>query len=97
MSSESGTRFGGLPSAATSRASRLTRRDFLAAAGASATIASLPVTKAIGGSATVSPLIDVNVNLGRWPLRRVPADEAAALVRKLRAAEVTEAWAGSFD
>jgi predicted TIM-barrel fold metal-dependent hydrolase len=44
-----------------------------------------------------SAIIDVNVSLGHWPLRRVPCDEPAALVAKLRAHNVTEAWAGSYD
>jgi predicted TIM-barrel fold metal-dependent hydrolase len=42
-------------------------------------------------------LIDVNVNLSRWPTRRIRGDETKALVAKLKANGVVEAWAGSFD
>jgi predicted TIM-barrel fold metal-dependent hydrolase len=43
------------------------------------------------------PLVDVNVNLGQWPLRRVPCDEPEHLIAKLRAHDVAQAWAGSYD
>lgn len=42
-------------------------------------------------------LIDVNVNLSRWPFRRVRDDDTRTLVGTLREHGVTEAWAGSFD
>lgn len=42
-------------------------------------------------------ITDTNVSLSRWPFRRLPGDEPADLVARLRKRNVTQAWAGSFD
>jgi hypothetical protein len=42
-------------------------------------------------------MIDVNVNLSRWPFRRLVGDEPADLAGGLRKRGVTHAWTGSFD
>lgn len=41
--------------------------------------------------------IDVNVNLARWPFRRLPCEELDNLVSRLRRCEVGQAWVGSFE
>jgi uncharacterized protein len=43
------------------------------------------------------PIIDTNIYLSRWPTRRLPLDETAKLVAKLKSQGVVEAWVGSFD
>jgi predicted TIM-barrel fold metal-dependent hydrolase len=47
--------------------------------------------------ATAFAMIDVNVNLSRWPTRRLPCDEPEILVAKLRKMGVKRAWTGSLD
>lgn len=42
-------------------------------------------------------IVDVNVNLSRWPFRRLKGDEPSELVAMLQQRGVTQAWAGSFD
>jgi uncharacterized protein len=44
-----------------------------------------------------TPIIDVNISLGRWPTRRVPCDEPDVLVAKLKSHNVVEAWVSSYD
>lgn len=87
----------------TNRSCGLQRRRFLqlgAAAGGLAALASAPA--ATGASPQQEPgdkseLIDVNVYLARWPLRRLALDDTPALVAALRHHGVVEAWAGTFD
>jgi uncharacterized protein len=42
-------------------------------------------------------IIDVSVNLGRWPFCRFPYDETPRLVENLRRHGVTQAWTGSLE
>jgi len=42
-------------------------------------------------------VIDTNVNLFRWPYRRVVGDDPETLATRLRARGVTQAWACSYE
>jgi hypothetical protein len=42
-------------------------------------------------------VIDTNVNLFRWPFRRLIGDDPADLVTRLKKKGVTQAWAGSYE
>ncbi len=42
-------------------------------------------------------MIDTNVDLFRWPFRRVVGDDPEELVTRLRKKGVTQAWAGSYE
>lgn len=76
----------------TSRAG-LSRRSFIKAIAAAMAVPALP------GQSETSPaaLIDTNVSLGQWPFRHMALADTPALVAKLRAQGVTQAWAGSFE
>ncbi len=75
---------------------KITRRNFLAATATFAAATALAPSRLEAASPALE-LIDTNVSLGRWPFRRAPLDEPAALVAKLRDVGVTEAWAGNLD
>jgi uncharacterized protein len=77
---------------------QISRRAFLGATTAAVALG-LPSGAASAGPdfrATRAGLVDVNVSLFRWPMRRLPCDETSALVTRLRRHGVTQAWAGSF-
>jgi uncharacterized protein len=42
-------------------------------------------------------MIDTNVDLFRWPFRRVTGDDPESLVTRLHQKGVTQAWAGSYE
>jgi hypothetical protein len=77
----------------------MNRRSFLKAGATAAGFSALGVeTQAASDSSrSRGELIDVNVNISRWPLRRLRGDDPAAIVAMLRRQGVVQAWAGSFD
>ena len=75
------------------------RRSFIKAAVTLAALAALR-TRATPSPEPAVPagrLIDANVYLSHWPLRRVRYDDTADLVAMLRSRNVVQAWTGSFD
>ncbi len=85
------------PSAFKAVAGRRSRREFLKLVAAASATAMLAADAPGASAETGVGLIDVNVSLGRWPLRRVAGDEPERLVAKLHSHGVTQAWAGSFE
>src|SRR5439155_17540680 len=77
----------------------INRRTFLktAASVTAATALRVEAPAAITTRLLSGTLIDVNVNLSRWPVRRLRYDDTPALVAMLRSHGVSQAWTGSFD
>lgn len=78
----------------------LNRRDVLnLAVSAGSVSAFLPATawSIDEDSALQFRIVDTNLSLFHWPFRRLPLDDADALVKKLRALGIAQGWAGSFE
>jgi predicted TIM-barrel fold metal-dependent hydrolase len=69
------------------------RRDLLKGTLAAGSMAAL----AVRGEEDFPGILDTNVNLFRWPFRRLPLDETKKLVAKLRSLGITKALAGSYE
>lgn len=84
----------------TARVDSTTRRRFMQNAAAAALTAQFVSHQSSSIAAIPSEptsITDTNVYIDRWPIRRLPLAEPAALAAKLKSQNVTEAWAGSLD
>lgn len=62
------------------------------------TLATAALARGVAHAGDVFPgICDTNVNLFRWPFRRLPLDETGKLVAKLRSLGITRAFSGSFE
>ncbi len=64
--------------------------------------AAMPASRAVNHdsgffSGSNPNIIDTNINLFKWPFRRMKYGETKSLVAKLRHHRITEAWAGNFE
>lgn len=78
----------------------MNRREFIQSAAAASAFLSqvgLPFAAAAKPGNERPCLVDTNVTLMQWPMRRLPLDDSTLLARKLWSQGVTEAWAGSFE
>jgi len=69
----------------------MTRRQLLQAGAATA------VTANVHAAEAPLRIIDTNLSLFRWPFRRLPLDDADALVKKMRTLGISQGWTGSFE
>jgi len=81
---------------------RMDRRDLFNGALLGVATAALPHGGSAKETASQRPrrawsVIDANISLFQWPFRRLPYDEIDQLVGKLRAMQIEQAWAGSYE
>ena len=85
---------------------KFSRRRFISAISGSSIAAGIAATLPALGNMTQEravfagsnpEIIDTNVNLFKWPFRRMKYGETRSLVAKLRHHRITKAWAGNFE
>ena len=78
---------------------KFTRRNFISTMAAGPVVARITATN---NDHQPPPddkpeIIDTNVNLFRWPFRRMKYEDTKSFSTKLRKHRITKAWAGSFE
>ena len=73
----------------------MNRRELLQ--GGAATILTAGVVAAGDKETPQFDIIDTNLSLFQWPFRRLPLDDTALLIKKMRALGITRGWVGSLE
>ena len=73
----------------------INRRELLQ--GGAATILTAGVVGVAAKEAPQLDIIDTNLSLFQWPFRRLPLDDTALLIKKMRALGITRGWSGSLE
>tara|TARA_B100001123_G_scaffold50108_1_gene51568 strand:- start:482 stop:1336 length:855 start_codon:yes stop_codon:yes gene_type:complete len=73
----------------------INRRELLQ--GSTVTILTAGVIGISAKEALQVDIIDTNLSLFQWPLRRLPLDDTSLLIKKIRALGITQGWAGSLE
>lgn len=78
---------------------RFTRRNFISIMTAGTVVAGIAPANAAGQSPPDGKpeITDTNINLFKWPFRRMKYEETKSLIVKLREHRITKVWAGSFE
>ena len=73
----------------------MNRRELLQ--GGAATILTAGVVAAGDRETPQFDIIDTNLSLFQWPFRRLPLDDTALLIKKMRTLGITRGWVGSLE
>ena len=85
---------------------KFTRRKFISAMSAGPIVAGITAAMPVAGNNPLSDnslldskpeITDTNINLFKWPFRRMKYEETKSLITKLHQHRITKVWAGNFE
>lgn len=80
------------------KSKQFTRRGFISTMAAGSVVAGITVSNPEHSTVAEKPSItDTNINLFKWPFRRMKYEDTNSLTAKLLQHRITKVWAGSFE